>query len=98
MAAYLIQFSFTQKGMEQIRESPARVASAKETIRRNGGEVKAFYAIMGGQYDTMFIIEAPNDGKVAEMVLSIARFGNVRTQTHRLFSEDEYATIISSLP
>lgn len=98
MAAYLIQFSFTQKGMEQINESPARVASAKETIRRMGGEVKVFYGILGSQYDTMFIIEAPDDGKVAEMVLSIAALGNVRTQTHRLFSEEEYKSIISSLP
>jgi len=32
------------------------------------------------------------------MVLEIARHGHVRTQTHRLFSEDEYRKIISSLP
>jgi uncharacterized protein with GYD domain len=36
-----------------------------------------------------FIIEAPNDQKVGEMVLAIAARGYVRTRTHRLFSEDE---------
>lgn len=98
MATYLIQFGFTQKGVEQIRESPARVETAKETVRNLGGEVKAFYGIMGSEFDTMFIIEAPNDQKVGEMVLAIAARGYVRTRTHRLFSEDEFRSIISSLP
>lgn len=97
MAAYLMLFSFTQKGMEKIKESPERVEAAKLVIRNRGGEVKAFYGILGSQYDTMFIIKAPNDEKVAEMVLAIAVLGNVRIQTHRLFSEDEFKTIISSL-
>ncbi len=34
----------------------------------------------------------------AKMVLAIASGGNVRTETHRLFTEDEYRKIISALP
>lgn len=98
MATYLIQFGFTQKGMEKIKESPARVEAAKKTVRKLGGEVKAFYAILGGEFDTMFIVEVPNDQKVGEMVLAIAMLGNVRTRTLRLFSEDEFKAIIASLP
>jgi len=95
---YLMLFSYTQQGIEKIKESPARVEAAKRTIRQMGGEVQAFYGILGSQYDTMFIVKAPSDEKIAEMVLAIAMFGNVRTQTHRLFSEDEFSKIISSLP
>ena len=98
MATYLIQFGFTQKGIEKIKESPARVEAAKKSVRNFGGEVKAFYAILGGEFDTMFIIEAPNDQKVAEMVLAIAVLGNVRTRTLRLFSEHEFKAIVASLP
>lgn len=98
MATYLIQFGFTQKGVEKIKESPARVEAAKKTVRNLGGEVKAFYAILGSEFDTMFIIEAPNDQKVGEMVLAIAVLGYVRTRTLRLFSEDEFKAIIASLP
>lgn len=97
MPNYLILFSFTQLGIEKIRESPARVEAAKQTIRQMGGEVLAFYGILGSQYDTMFIVSAPNDEKLAGMVLAIAKLGSVRTQTHRLFGEDEYRRIISSL-
>jgi uncharacterized protein with GYD domain len=98
MTTYMILFSFTQKGIEEIKDSPARITAAKEIIRKMGGEVRAFYAILGSQYDTMFILDAPNDEKLGGMVLGIARLGNVRTQTHRLFSEDEYGKIISSAP
>jgi len=98
MATYMILFSFTEKGIKEIKDSPARVTSAKEIISKMGGEVRAFYAILGSQYDTMFILDAPNDEKLSGMVLAIARLGNVRTQTHRLFSEAEYGKIISLDP
>jgi uncharacterized protein with GYD domain len=98
MATYMILFNFTQKGIKEIKDSPARVTAAKEVVRKMGGEVRAFYAILGSQYDTMFILDAPNDEKLGGMVLEIARLGYARTQTHRLFSEDEYGKIISSLP
>ena len=98
MATYMILFNFTQKGIKEIKDSPARVTAAKEVIRKMGGEVRAFYAILGSQYDTMFILDAPSDEKLGGMILAIARLGYVRTQTHRLFSEDEYRKIISSLP
>jgi len=98
MATYMILFRFTQKGIEEIKDSPARVTAAKEIIGKMGGEVRAFYAILGSQYDTMFILDAPNDEKLGGMVLEIARLGYVRTQTHQLFNEYEYGKIISSLP
>ncbi len=98
MATYLIEFSFTQKGLEKIKESPARVEVAKKTVRSLGGEVKAFYAILGSEFDTLFIVEAPSDQKVAEMALTIAKAGNVRTRTLRLFDEAEFRSIASALP
>ncbi len=98
MASYLMLFSFTQQGIQKIKESPARVDAARQTVRSLGGEVKAFYGILGGLGDTMFVVEAPDDAAVARMVLAIAALGNVRTETHRLFTEDQYRKVIESLP
>jgi uncharacterized protein with GYD domain len=97
MPTYLILFNFTQLGIEKIKESPVRIEAAKQTIRQMGGEVLTLYGILGSQHDTMFIVKAPNDETLAGMVLAIAKLGNVRTQTHRLFSEDEFGKIISAL-
>lgn len=98
MATYLMLFSFTQQGIEDIKESPARVEAAKKIVSQMGGEVQHFYAILGSRHDTMFILRAPNDEKVGAMVLAISRLGNVRTRTHRIFDEGEFKKIISSLP
>ena len=98
MATYLMLFSFTQQGIEKIKQLPARGEGAKKLIRQMGGEVQAYYLIMGSEFDTLFVLQAPNDEKVAEMALAIALVGNVRTQTHRLFNEEEFGRITSSLP
>ncbi len=98
MAAYLMQFTFTQQGIEKIKQLSARGEAAKEMIGQMGGKVQAYYMILGSEFDTLFIMTAPNDEKAAEMALAIAKLGNVRTRTLRLFNEEELSRITSSLP
>lgn len=98
MATYLMTFSFTQQGIQNIKDSPERVQAAKKTIQSLGGEVIAFYAVLGAAYDTMVILDAPDDEAVARMALGISSLGNVRTLTHRIFSEEEFGRLVSALP
>jgi hypothetical protein len=37
--------------------------------RQLGGEVQTFYAILGSQHDTMFIVNAPNDEKMDDSIV-----------------------------
>jgi uncharacterized protein with GYD domain len=97
MPTYVSLIHFTQKGVESIKEGPARVDRAKQAFRAAGGELKAFYLVMG-RYDAVAISEMPNDEAVARVALTNASMGNVRTETSRAFSEDEYRKIIASLP
>ncbi len=50
-----------------------------------------------GQYDTLFILEAPDDEAMAKAALAISSLGNVRTKTHRAFTEAEYRKLCASL-
>jgi uncharacterized protein with GYD domain len=59
--------------------------------------LKAFY-LTTGQYDFVSIVEAPNDEAMARFALALSAQGNIRTETMRAFTEDEYWKIISSLP
>jgi uncharacterized protein with GYD domain len=97
MATYIILFRFTQEGIKNIKESPDRVDVAKQTFQAMGAEVKEFYSVMG-KYDTVFIVEAPDDETIAKLTLAIGSLGNVRTETLRAFTEDEYRKIIADLP
>jgi len=97
MATYIILFYFTQQGIQNIKEGPARVEAAKQIFRSMGAEVKEFYSVMG-KYDTVCIVEAPNDETIAKAVLAIGSLGDVHTETLRAFTEDEYRKIITDLP
>jgi len=97
MATYISLLNYTQKGAENIKESPARLDAAKKAFQSMGAELKQWYLVMG-QYDAVVVSEAPNDETVAKLLLLIAGQGNIRTQTFRAFNEDEYRKIIAALP
>lgn len=97
MPTYIALAQWSSKGVENIKESPARLQKAKEVVKAAGGELKAFYMTMG-RYDMVIITEAPNDEAYARTMLALASAGAIRTQTLRAFNEDEYRKIVSSLP
>ena len=97
MATYVVLLRFTVKGIKSIKEAPARIEAAKQLCRSQGAEVKAVYLVMG-RYDTVVILEAPDDQTVAEFGLALGTQGNVQTETLRAFTEDEYRKIIAKLP
>ncbi len=97
MPTYISLIRFTQKGIESIKEGPKRLDAAKEQFRAAGGELKAFYLVTG-QYDAVAITELPSDEAAAGVALGNGSRGNVRTETLRAFSEDEYRKIVAALP
>ena len=96
MSAYILLMNYTQQGIENIKESPARLDKARDLLQTLGGEVKDFYLTMGS-HDIVIVIEAPDDETVAKFVLTAGSHGNVRTTTLKAFSEDEFRSIIGSL-
>jgi uncharacterized protein with GYD domain len=97
MSSYIMVFSLTTEGTAKVEESPARVEAAKGVCRELGGEVKQFFGLLG-RYDTMFVLEAPNDETAAKIAAAISKQGNVRSETWRAFTETEYGQILSGLP
>jgi uncharacterized protein with GYD domain len=97
MPTYITLLRWTQKGAENIKESPTRLAAAKKAFEAAGGKMTQFYLVMG-QYDMVSIAEAPDDETASKMALAVAAAGGVRTETLRAFTEDEYRKIIAALP
>ena len=97
MATYINLVRFTQQGIQKIKESPTRLEAAKQAFRAVGAEIKEFYLVMG-QYDIVLIVEAPDDETMAKATLAVGSLGNVRTETLRAFTEDEYRKVIADLP
>ena len=97
MPTFISLVSFTQQGIQNIKESPARLDAAKKAFKAAGGELKHFYLTMG-RYDIVLVSEHPDDEAAAKVALAIGSLGNVRTETCRAFTEEEYRKLIKSLP
>ena len=97
MPTYITLMKWTQQGIQTAKDAPARLDAGKQPVKSLGGEIKAFYLVMG-QYDFVLISEAPDDETVAKAIIMTGMQGNVHTQTMRAFTEDEYRKIIAALP
>ena len=97
MPTYITLIRWTQQGIQSIKEGPSRLDMAKQAFKAMGGELKEMYLVMG-QYDSIVIGEVPDDETVAKLSLAIGSEGNIRTETFRAFTEDEYRKIIAALP
>src|SRR5919202_245172 len=97
MPTYITLFRWTQLGIENVKESPTRLDAARQLFQQMGGEVKAFYVVMG-QYDAVLISEAPDDETMAKISLAATSHGAIRSETMRAFTEEEYQRVIGGLP
>src|SRR6266849_6228920 len=97
MATFVTLLKYTEQGIKTIKESPSRLEKAKQALKSLGGELKSFHLVQG-RYDAIVIFEVPNDDVAAKFALSTGSQGNVRTESMRAFTEEEYRRIISGLP
>ncbi len=96
MATFVTLINFTDQGMRNIKESPARLEAFKTLLETQGGTVKnAFWTL--GSYDLVVIVEGSEEAAMTTS-LTIGALGNVRTQTMRGFSADEMKGLISKMP
>jgi uncharacterized protein with GYD domain len=96
MPSYMMLVKFTDQGIRNIKESPNRLDAFKKTLRGSGAELRDYFMVMG-QYDAMVILTAPNDEVVTKLALAACALGNVRTETHRVYTEDEMRKLIGGL-
>jgi uncharacterized protein with GYD domain len=97
METYIILGSYTKEGVNEIKDSPARIEAARKAIEAAGGKFLSWYLTMG-RYDFVVITEAPDTKTAAAILLSIGSQGKVRTETLRAFTEEEFKGIVKGLP
>jgi uncharacterized protein with GYD domain len=96
MASYVMLFHYTHQGIEHVQTESRTRRRAEEIFSKHGAKIKDFYALLG-QYDSLFIVDAPNDETVAKLSLYVAEQGSVRVETHRAFTEAEFRKLLSEI-
>lgn len=96
MPTYIALANWTDRGAQQVKDSPKRVDLARKALTEMGGEFRSLYMTMG-DYDLILIYEAPDDAVAARFTLVLGQLGTVRTRTLKAFPEAAYREIINSL-
>jgi uncharacterized protein with GYD domain len=96
MPTYIVLAKWTKEGVEQLKQSSARLDAGKKLYEAAGVKMKAFYMVMG-QYDMVTVAEAPDDAAIAQANLAVLAKGALETKTLRAFTEEEYRKIVAEL-
>jgi uncharacterized protein with GYD domain len=96
MPTYIALLEWTGQGVKNVKDSPSRLDAGRNEFKKIGVEIKDTYLTMGA-YDLVCIIDAPNDESFATAMLSLAAQGNVKTETLKAFSEDQYRKICAAV-
>ncbi len=93
MSHYIALLRFTQRGAENIKDSPKRAHHFNALAKKSGVKIEAQYWTIGA-YDGVLILRADSEKKALQLLTSLAATGNVRAETLRAFTEKEFAEIV----
>ena len=96
MTTYIVLVNWTERGIQQVKDSPRRLDAAKKMLKEMGGEIKSMHLTMG-EFDMVVVCEASDDAVAARFALQLGIMGNVRTRMLKAFPEAAYREIIASL-
>ncbi len=96
MPTYVTLFKWTEQGVQDVKNAPARFEASKKLTESMGGKVLGLYVTMG-EYDIVAVTEGPSDEVASAIALSIASKGNAKTVTMRAFTEKEFSGIVKKV-
>jgi uncharacterized protein with GYD domain len=97
MSKFLLQLSWTEQGIRDIKNFAKRAQAARDAGKKLGVEVEQVY-ITTGDNDLLLILESASGDNVAKYAISLASLGNVRTRMSRAWTEAEFGKMLSELP
>jgi uncharacterized protein with GYD domain len=92
---YITLMKFTSSGMTGIPAWRDRVEEAERTIEARGGRLIDAYVTLG-RFDVVEIFEAPDDETAYQVLIEVAKHGQVTTETLRAFTREEAEQIVKS--
>jgi uncharacterized protein with GYD domain len=97
MITYIALMSFTDKGIQSVKDTTKRAAAASEAANRLGVNMREIFWTMG-ECDLVCVLEADDESSLAAFSLAVAMQGNVRAHSLRAYSAEEMDKILAKLP
>jgi uncharacterized protein with GYD domain len=96
MPRYIALVSFTDQGIRDIKNSIKRADVVKKIAAKHKVKIRDIHWTMG-RYDIVVLFDAPSDAAMSAFTLENAQRGNVRTETFRAYTQEEFANIIKAI-
>ena len=93
MPIYITLMKFTSQGMGGIPAWRDRVEEAERAIQSRGGQLLDAYVTLG-RFDVVEVFEAPDDETAYQILIEVAKHGQVTTETLRAFTREEAERIV----
>ena len=92
MATYVMFGKYSVEGMKGI--SARRSDEAKSLIKKNGGELKAAYAMLGST-DLVLIVELPDTAKALATSAALAKLTGIAFTTSPAVTIEEFDKLMA---
>lgn len=96
MARYVTLYQFTDQGIRNVKESPARLRAAAKKGESIGMKIVGAYYTEGA-YDLVVVSEASDETAATAFALGVAVQGNVRSTTMRAYTPEEFEAIVTKI-
>ena len=96
MSRYVALVSFTEQGIRDIKNSLKRADRFKKLAAKHKVKVREIHWTMG-KYDIVVTFDAPNDTAISALTLDNCQLGNVRTETMRAYTREEFAAVLKTI-
>ncbi len=96
MVRVLSLITFTDQGVRNIKDSIARAGSFGQEVESAGGKlISQFWSV--GDIDGCVTFEARDPDTATALLLGLAKDGNVRTRTVKLYNTGEFEQVLAKL-
>ncbi|MBV8444047.1 MAG: GYD domain-containing protein [Hyphomicrobiales bacterium] len=95
MPTYVVLSHFTEQGIKSVKDTVKRSEAFKTAAKAAGVTVKEILWVQG-QYDVVTILEGPDEA-IAALGLSVAKLGNISSQTLRGFTTADMEKILAKV-
>jgi uncharacterized protein with GYD domain len=96
MQRYVVLLKFTDAGIREVNDSPARASRFRATAEKAGVQVESLLWTLG-EFDGVLQFSAPDEQTAVALVLSLHKADNVHTRMLRAFEADEFEGILAKV-
>jgi uncharacterized protein with GYD domain len=95
MAINVSLVNFTEQGIRNVKDSPQRAKAFRELCKQHGVQVRELLWTQG-TYDMLVVTEGAEEA-LSTVLVSVARLGNVRTQSMRAMDQETWQRVLEKL-